>query len=107
MSTGLMYGNVAGLNIVKATLNPEEISANTTEELTFTVAGLKTTDRVWVSKPSHTTGVGVVNARVSAADTLAITFMNTTGSGVDPAEEEYTIFVASADGRGALGTPER
>lgn len=73
----------------------EEVSANTTEELTVTVKGLKTTDMiVGVSKPTHQAGLGITGARVSAADTLAITFMNPTGSGVTPtASESYKVFV--------------
>lgn len=73
----------------------QEISANTTEELTVTINGLKTTDKVWVSnKPTHQAGLGVVGARVSAADTLAITFMNNTGSGITPtALQTYTVLV--------------
>lgn len=73
------------------TLNPTSVSANTTDEQTFTVAGLTTNDIVKVSKPSHTTGLGIVNARCSATDTLAITFMNCTGSPIDSGSEDYLI----------------
>ena len=72
-------------------INPTSVGANTTSEQTFTVVGLKTTDVVVVNKPSHQTGLGIVGARVSAANTLAITFMNTTGAGIDPSSETYTI----------------
>jgi hypothetical protein len=34
---------------------------------------------------------------VSAADTLAITFMNSTGSAVDPASEVYKLFWLKPD----------
>lgn len=73
------------------TLTPSSVSANTTSEQTFTVTGLKTADFVMVNKPSHQTGLGVVNCRVSAADTLAITFMNTTGSSITPTSEAYAV----------------
>ena len=73
------------------TLNPTTVAANTTDEQTFTVNGLTTSDIVYVNKPSHTTGLGIVNARASAANTLAITFINPTGSGIDPPEEDYLI----------------
>jgi hypothetical protein len=78
--------------IVTASLDVASVNANTTAEQTFTVPGLKTGDFVSVVKPSHSTGLGIVNARVSAADTLALTFMNATGSGIDPAAETYKIF---------------
>jgi len=59
-----------------------ETAANTTAEQTVTVAGLKVGDRVIVNKPTAQAGIGVAGARVSAADTLAITFVNSTASGV-------------------------
>lgn len=83
-----MIGNVVHCLVAEITPTWQEVSANTTEELTTTVAGLLTTDFVEVSKPTHQAGVGVVNARVSAADTLAVTFMNATGSGITPTASE-------------------
>lgn len=71
--------------------NPTNVGANTTSEQTVTVNGLQTSDIVYVNKPSHQSGLGVVNARVSAANTLAVTFMNTTGAGIDPANETYLV----------------
>jgi|10_taG_2_1085330.scaffolds.fasta_scaffold81181_2 hypothetical protein len=73
------------------TLDPASIAANTTAEQTFTVSGLKTNDIITINKPSNTTGVGIVNARVSATDTLAITFINATAGAVNPASETYKI----------------
>lgn len=78
-------------------LAPEEVSANTTEEQTFAVTGLTTKDVVYVNKPSHQTGLGIVNARVSAANTLALTFMNNTGSGITPTTETYDIVAIRKD----------
>ena len=75
----------------EVTINPTSVSGNTTDEQTFTVAGLTTQDIVTVNKPTHQTGLGIVGARVSAADTLAITFMNCTGSPIDPSDETYLI----------------
>lgn len=73
--------------------NPTSVSANTTSEQTVTVNGVGTGDFVYVSKPTHTAGLGIVNVRVSAADTVAITFMNSTGSPIDPPSETYTFKV--------------
>lgn len=72
-------------------LNVAAVSANAVEEQTFTVSGLNTLDIVTVNKPSLSAGLGIVNARVSAADTLAITFANVTGAPINPAEETYLI----------------
>lgn len=74
-----------------ATLDPSSVAANTTEEKTFTVNGLSTSDIVYVNKPSHQAGLGIVNCRVSASNTLAITFANNSGSAIDPAYEDYLI----------------
>lgn len=66
-------------------------TANTTTEQTFTVPGLQLGDVVVaLNKPALQAGLGIVNARVSAADTLAITFVNATGSDITPtATESY------------------
>lgn len=73
------------------TMDVTNVGANSTSEQTVTVAGLQTTDIVYVNKPSHSSGLGVVNARVSATNTLAITFQNTTGAGIDPGSETYLV----------------
>lgn len=84
------------MSLVKAytaTINPASVAAATSAEQTFTVTGLRTGDIPVVVKPSLTAGVGIGNARVSATDTLAITFVNATAGAVDPASESYTILV--------------
>lgn len=79
--------------VLQQSIDVASVSANTTAEQDFTVPGLKTGDFVKVSKPSHSAGLGIVNARVKAADTLSVTFMNCTGSPIDPAAETYSIYV--------------
>ena len=81
--------------LVQTTLSPAQVAANTTAEQTFTVSGLKTTDMiVGVSKPTAQAGLGIVGWRVSAADTLAITFSNNTGAGITPtASQVYSVLV--------------
>lgn len=78
--------------VISQALDVASVAANTTAEQTFTVPGLKTQDMVFVNKPSASAGAGIVNARVSAADTLAITFVNATAAPIDPASETYKIF---------------
>lgn len=78
------------------TVDPTSVSANTTSEQTFTLSGVASDDIIIVTKPSHTTGLGIVNYRVSSKDTVAVTFMNTTGSSIDPPEEDYIITVIKA-----------
>lgn len=91
MSVGVIMGNVAAMGIATVTIDPASVATVTTAEQTFTVKGLKVGDFVYINKPSNTTGLGVVNARVSAADTLALTFMNTTAGAVDAASESYSV----------------
>ena len=68
------------------------VSTITTSEQTVTVPGLNVGDAVVVNKPTHQAGLGIVNARVSAANTLAITFMNTTAGSITPtASEVYKV----------------
>lgn len=69
------------------------LTASTTVERTYTVPGLQVTDGVAVTKPTFQAGIGIVNARVSAADTLAITFGNFTAGTPTLTAETYTIEV--------------
>lgn len=75
-------------------INPGSISGNTSVEQTFTMPGLRTRDVVLaVVKPTLTTGFDVGNVRISADNTIAITFNNNTGSPIDAPSETYTIVV--------------
>jgi hypothetical protein len=81
------------------TITPAIVNATTTSEQTFTCTGLvSSTDKIiGVSKPTHQAGLGIVNWRVSADNTIAITYMNTTGVGITPtASETYTVFAHRA-----------
>lgn len=90
---GVLLGNTRGVSIVQVTFNPASIGAATTAEQTLTVPGVVVGDFVDVSKPTLTAGVGIVNARVTAADTVAVTFINATAGALDPGSEVYTIRV--------------
>lgn len=79
------------IDVLTATLDPASIAAATTAEQTFTVNGLKAGDLVFVIKPTVTAGIGIVNSRVSAANTLAIQFVNATAAAVDPPAETYLV----------------
>lgn len=84
--------NPAGpLALYSQTLTPVSVAAITTAEQTFTVTGLVAGSSVWVNKPSWQAGLGIAGVRVSAANTLAITFVNTTGVAIVPTSEAYII----------------
>ena len=72
-------------------LTPASVAANTTAEQTFTVNGLSTSDIVTINKPSLDAGIGIGGARVSAVNTLAITYINATGGAIVPTAEAYLI----------------
>lgn len=97
MATDIARGNVRGIDFLTITLSPISVANASGNEQTFTVNGLKTTDFVYVNKPTVQTGLAVGNCRVSAANTLAIQFINTTSATITPtASEAYTLFRCSA-----------
>jgi len=93
MSVGILNGNTYGSYIIKASLTPSEVATIAAPEQTFNVPGLHLNDIVHVAPPSNVNGVALVGARVSAADTLALKFVNPTEAGVTPASGEYIIHV--------------
>jgi hypothetical protein len=97
MSTLIPRGNVRAMFMIDVTFNPASVATITTAEQTTTVVGLKTGDMIYWQKPTNTAGVGVVNMRVSAADTLAVTFVNPTAGGVDAASETWRLLVIRPD----------
>ena len=93
-----VLGNLVKQSVISVTLSPAQVAANTSAEQTFTVNGLQSGDFVSVNKPTAQAGLGIVGARVSAANTLAITFGNYTGSAITPtASQVYLVLVARKD----------
>ncbi len=91
----LQASNITASNglgtLYSESLTPVSVAADTSAEQTFTVSGLVTGQAVVVNGPAPTDGTGIVNARVSAADTLAITFANFTAAALTPASGTYLI----------------
>lgn len=77
------------------TLTPVSVAALTTAEQTFTITGanaLVAASPAWVNKiASATPGLAIVGVRVSAANTLAITYANLTTNAIVPPAEPYLI----------------
>lgn len=88
----LVRGNLVTVWGFGPSLSPANVAANTTAEQSFTVTGLKTGDIVLGNKPTAQAGLGVVGMRVSATDTLAITFVNATASGITPTASQTWTF---------------
>ena len=74
-------------------LAPSSVVANTTDEQLFTVEKLDSKDVVRVVKPTHQAGIGIVNCRVTQANEIGITYMNTTGGAITPTTETYIILI--------------
>jgi hypothetical protein len=83
MANDIARGNCKGLSLIEITLSPVSVSNATTAEQTFTVKGLQLHDFVSVAAAPQA-GLGISAARVSAADTLAITFGNVTAATITP-----------------------
>lgn len=76
----------------KVVLSPAIVAANTSAEQTFTVNGLLVGDFVAVVKPTLQAGLICGSARVTAANTLGISFGNLTAVGITPtASETYLV----------------
>jgi hypothetical protein len=98
---GMIHGNVFSVNVVDVTVDIGSVAANTTEEETFTLTGVKTGDMVFVSKPSLEAGLLFGSARVSAADTVAVQVGNLTASPINEASESLRVLVIRCDGESA------
>lgn len=97
-------GNTVAHWLLAPTLSPASVAANTTASQTFTITGLRIGDFVSVNKPTTQAGLGIVNAVVSAANTLAIAFANTTGSPIVPtASEVYNLLIVRVENPGVGG----
>lgn len=98
MSTSIPRGNILKLFAVQATWNPAAVATVTTAEQTLTVTGVNVGDIVIAyNKPTNTAGAMPVNARVSAADTIAVSFVNPTAGSVDPASETWTFVIGRTE----------
>lgn len=93
MSTLIPRGNISRMFAVSVTFDPAAVATITTAEQNLTINGLKVGDFVFWQKPTNTAGVGVVNARVSAADTLSLIFVNPTAGSVNAASETWQFLV--------------
>lgn len=86
-------GNIAKVFAVEVTFNPASVAAATTAEQTVSVPGVKVGDIVTAVKPTLTAGVTIGNVRASAADTVAIQFVNATAGAVDPGSESWKFLI--------------
>lgn len=85
--------NVTKMYAVRLSIDIANTPTITTADTTVTVPGVLVGDLVFVNKPSTSVGLGIANARVSAANTIIITTINPTVSGINPAAETYDLII--------------
>lgn len=94
MSSGIIGGNVFAICAVNVTIDIASVAAATTAEQTFTVQGTLPGDFVLVSPASTlNAGLGIVNARVAAVNTVTLRIINATAGALDPASAVVSLLV--------------
>lgn len=79
---------------VSASLTPASVATVATAEQTFTVNGIQATDlTLLASYPARTNSVAPVECRASAANTIAITYVNPTAGNLTPPAGTYSFLV--------------
>lgn len=96
---GLPARSTANVTVYASTQTPSAVTANTTAEKAMTVTGVLATDMVAaVNKPTSQAGLLVGTARVSAANTVQVTFGNDTSGSITPtAGETYDVITLGAN----------
>jgi hypothetical protein len=95
-----------GFCFTQVSITPGSVGANTSVDVTVTMPGLLASDVVLaVLKPTLTAGVNLGNARATAANTMKVTFQNSTASPIVVGTETYQVAIVrpekaagSADG---------
>ena len=77
--------------VQKVALNPSNVPAGGVIVETFTVNGLRAGMIPVVHAPSLEAGVTLISSRITAANTLELTFQNNTGGDINPASQNFEI----------------
>jgi len=84
---------ITGIGRIGVNITPASVAAATSAPQTFTVPGAQVGDAVFVTPPAVNPGVAPVTARVSAADTVSISFMNATAGALVPSAGVYQFLL--------------
>jgi hypothetical protein len=90
----LRVGSVTPRFFASVTVSPSAVNANSTSRETYTVNGLATDMCLYVNQISTQTGLFLVAARVSAANTLQLDWWNSTGASITPTASQEIRVVA-------------
>lgn len=77
--------------VYSQTITPASVAAATVAEQTFTVTGLTTADKVIINPAATGNATAACSARVSAANTLAVQFVNPTAGALVPGAGTWTV----------------
>lgn len=91
VTTGAGGTAISQIKVYTAALTPSSVNSATVAEQTYTVTGLTTADKVIVNPPSISNATGIVGARVSAKDTLALRWVNPTAGALTPTSGNYIV----------------
>lgn len=91
VAVGSSGTELSQIRVYSQTITPASVAAATVAEQTFTVTGLATTDKVFVNAGAIANSVGIGNVRVSAANTLAVQFVNPTAGALVPTAVTWQI----------------
>lgn len=92
MAVSTIGGNVLAAGIVSVSITPASVGAATSAEQTFTVPGVIPGDYVDATGVTQN-GIGIGQARVTAANTVGIRFVNATAGALTPTAGIYTFLV--------------
>ena len=96
-STTIARGNVLSSTVIQYTLASKTI-ADTSDEVSITVPDVQVGNVVFVSTGfANTAGVACVNARVTAANTIALDFINSTGASAVTVAGVYYLQIVKAE----------
>lgn len=99
LASTIARGNILYVGMVQATLTPVSVAGATAAEQNFTIPGLQLNDFLDVNcNSAQTAGIGIGNARVSAANTMTLEFSNSTAGALTPVSGTYNINVSRAEG---------
>ncbi len=91
LGVGASGTDLSQIRIYSQTITPASVGAATVAEQTFTVTGLTTADKVIVNPAAIANATGIAGFRVSAADTLAVRFVNPTAGALVPTAGTWQI----------------
>ena len=94
MAVSTIGGNTLAVGVCSVTFDPGATAAATTGEHTVTVPGVRLGDYVCVTAPTGlNAGLGIVNASVTAADTVSGRFVNATAGSLNPTSATYQVLI--------------